>query len=114
MHFTAISGLIYWTNSVYNQHVGRSETRRLIVNQNGLTLSGSYRHPEGNSSRITGRLLGERGIELVLDGGGITFAGELNFLISGSFCCRPSMNLIIRGGSADGMTLRFDQIDNSD
>jgi PKD repeat protein len=105
--FASSAGYVFWTNYIFNSRAGRYESRRLVFDQNGLTLSGYYVHPEGNSSRLTGRLLGERGIELVLEGGGIVFSGEIGFSPSGAYCCNPSMDVLLRGGSADGMTLRF-------
>jgi len=67
-------------------------------------VEGFYRHPDGGVSHFSGVLTGERGIHLVLDGGGIEFTGEI---IIGDPTWIRSMSLTLKGGSADGKTLRF-------
>jgi len=67
-------------------------------------VQGVYRHPDGNLSPFTGTLTGERSVRFVLDGGGIEFTGDI---IIGDLTWMRHMDLRLRGGSADGRTLRF-------
>jgi hypothetical protein len=67
-------------------------------------VEGVYIHPDTSRSHFRGVLTGERGIRLVLDGGGIEFTGEI---VTGVTWGSRSMNLELKGGSADGKTLRF-------
>jgi hypothetical protein len=94
-----------WLNSMFNANANRSESRTLeITNQNGRTLTGLYRHPEGYTSPFLGELQGERGLVLELLGGGIRFTGADS---NGFNSEATRFTVHVRGGSADGMTLVF-------
>jgi len=101
-----------WTNSIFNQLMRRSEFRRLgFEAQNGASVSGFYTHPEGNTSHFSGTLTGDRSITVKLDDGTITFTGDVllrdTFGETGGYTYNRNLLLTMRGGSADGQTLRF-------
>ena len=100
-----------WSNTIYNPATRREERRTILIEfQDGATVSGYYVHPEGNRSRFSGTLSGDRSIRLLLDGGGIEFTGEVVVEDSStelSYFQKRHMTLTLKGGSADGMTLRF-------
>jgi PKD repeat protein len=94
-----------WINRFDNPSTRRQEVRRLRIDSHeGTSISGYYTHPELFDSRFTGTLSGERDVRIVLDGGGITFAGVV---VSDRYHYQSYMDLRLTGGSADGMTLRF-------
>jgi hypothetical protein len=94
-----------WTHSFSNPNANRFESRTLdITAQQGRSLAGMYRHPEGYQSPFSGELRPERGLVLELQGGGITFTGD----DSGAFNSEATrLTVHVRGGSADGLTLVF-------
>ena len=95
-----------WFNSFKNSISGSSEWRELyFLSHEGRSVSGPYRHPDYGVSPFSGTFDGAGGIELTLLGGGITFKGKLVPATWNSNY--TEMELTLRGGSADGMTLRF-------
>ena len=95
----------HWFNRFENPNNSSSEFRELrFLSHDGRSVAGSYRHPDGADSPFVGTFDGAGGIELTLLGGGITFKGRLVPSPLHSF---PDMELMLRGGSADGTTLRF-------
>ncbi len=104
-----------WIHSFENPRNRRYEFRRLgFASQTGATLTGSYTHPEGNSSRFSASLSGDRTLTITLDDRTITFTGDvlLNDEYSEtSYFQNRRLRLFMRGGSADGETLLFNQYD---
>lgn len=95
-----------WHNSIWNAAANRFEIRSLrIGTHDGLTLSGSYRHPEGWWSPFSATLDGRGGIELTLIGGGLTLRGRVRRCTGYPYYA--CFQLTAQGGSADGMTLDF-------
>jgi hypothetical protein len=93
-------------NSIWNGSAGTYEYRTLqITNQSGAQVSGSYMHPEGHYVSFEGSLSGERNITLTLLDNTVTFAGNRPAGGIGDDC--RSLTMLVRGGSADGMTLIF-------
>jgi hypothetical protein len=109
-----VNTIVYgWTNSIQNLQSKRYEFRRLsFESQAGSTVRGYYTHPEGNASHFSGSLSGDRTITLTLDEGTITFTGDvlLNDQYSEtSYFESRYLRLLVKGGSADGQTLIFNQ-----
>ena len=91
----------YWiTGSFPNPVTGQDETRYLVFTAHeGRAVAGTYRHPGGGISAFHGLLSGENEMSLVLDLGGIEFTGAILSM--------ERLRLLLRGGSADGLTLDF-------
>ncbi|HXH21972.1 MAG TPA: PKD domain-containing protein [Dehalococcoidia bacterium] len=97
-----------WYNGFYNYNRGRYEERYLdIRSQSGTSLEGIYTHPERFMTRFDGVLSGERDIMLKLEGNTITFTGADGNGIDGEV---TALSLLVRGGSADGLTLQFKKV----
>src|SRR5262245_46028932 len=91
----------------FNPTNGKSEGRHLYFRSHeGRAVSGAYIHPDDARSQLSGTFDGASGIELTLHGGGITFKGRLVPPVP-PFYPPYNMELTLRGGSADGVTLRF-------
>jgi hypothetical protein len=109
-----VNTMVYgWTHSFQNPRSSRYEFRRVAFeSQDGATVRGLYTHPEGNASRFSGSLSGDRTLTVRLDDGTITFTGDvlLNDQYSEtSYFESRYLRLAVRGGSADGQTLLFNQ-----
>jgi hypothetical protein len=99
------NNLYPWINWWYESPT--REHRSLFIDSHlGTNLTGYYDHPGGGRSRLTGTLSGERNVRLALEGGGIEFTGEV-FLDSTWPCWGSYLLLTLKGGSADGQTLKF-------
>jgi hypothetical protein len=93
-----------WFNSFYNTALRRYEGRTLSITQAGLSLKGTYAHPEGNRSAFTGELLPERTASVRLTDGTITFGNSSDVGFNSD---ATRLTVTVRGGSADGQTLTF-------
>jgi PKD repeat protein len=95
----------YWSNSTYNQSARRYESRALdIMQQSGAHVTGQYTHPEGWTTPFSGDVSASRGATLSLSDGTISFASDGT---SGFNLALTSLNVRVRGGSADGLILTF-------
>ena len=93
-----------WGNGMYNSRTQRYESRALrIVAQNGRALTGFYRHPESDETPMLGELLGDRGFRMHSADGFIDFSSKA----AGLNRSANSVDMLVRGGSADGFTLTF-------
>jgi hypothetical protein len=96
-----------WGNVIRNPSSGLTETRLLTLVQTGGSLSGSYTHPQGNSEPLHGAVEGEGTIRtLALDSRTISFSGN-TLDDNGVSPDASALKLIVKGGSADGLTLTF-------
>ena len=102
-----VASLVTYLGGYYNE--GRDEGRRLhFTAQDGRGLAGSYYGPEGSNSHFAGSISGDHNIHLLLDDGTIEFTGTVSEDTSPLNCGPlPQLTFTIRGGSADGQTLRF-------
>jgi hypothetical protein len=94
-----------WYQSFYNEGAKRYESRTLdIFAPAGRSLTGVYTHPEGWTTPFAGELVPERGVNLMLRDNTIRFTSpEVGGFNSGA----TTLNVRVRGGSADGQLLIF-------
>lgn len=97
-----------WGNVIRNPTSGITETRLLTLIQGGAgSLNGSYTHPAGNSEPLHGAVEGDGTIRtLALDSGTISFSGN-TLDQNGVLPDASALRLVVKGGSADGLTLTF-------
>ncbi|MGE3177208.1 MAG: PKD domain-containing protein [Vicinamibacterales bacterium] len=93
-----------WSSAFLNPRNKMNEYRRLIItSQSGRRLSGDYVHPSGARTPVQGELIGDRGFRVSATSGVIEFTSTAEGVdVSGQ-----TVSMAVRGGSADGMTLRF-------
>jgi hypothetical protein len=101
-----------WGNVIRNPSNGHTESRLLTLIQGpasggAATLTGNYTNPAGNTEPLRGTVDDTGTIrDLALTSGTITFNG--NTLDGNGVSPDASLlKLIVRGGSADGLTLTF-------
>jgi len=101
---------LVWIHRFTNPVNGQDEFRRLFIKSHkGRQVDGAYSHPDLSLSPFTGSLSGSHDINFVLTGGGIDFRGTVagGRRIGGTQVFH--MPLTLRGGSADGLLLLFDE-----
>jgi hypothetical protein len=83
--------------------------RRIWLVQTGPTLSGLYRGPESGDPRtdlqVTGTVVGDRKVNLTVAGGLVELTGTVEWRSGG--WDGVEMRLEVKGGSANGQTLKF-------
>jgi hypothetical protein len=101
-----------WGNVIRNPSNGLTESRLLTLIQGpatggGASLTGTYTHPAGNREPVTGTVEDTGTIRnLAVSSGAITFSGN-TLDGNGVSPDASSLKLIVKGGSADGLTLTF-------
>jgi hypothetical protein len=100
-----------WGNVIRNPSSGVIEARLLTLVQRtsstSANLTGRYTHPAGDSEALTGSVESTGTIRtLALNSGTITMSGNM---LDGNGVTpdASAMKLIVKGGSADGLTLTF-------
>jgi hypothetical protein len=99
----------FWAN-ILSPTSRRPVSRKLVLTQNGTTLSGWYAGPETQFQRVTGMLTDERTIRLRTENGAIEFTGVHGWREEDDNQ-RLVLRLSMRGGMADGALLDFDYVD---
>ncbi|HEX7793241.1 MAG TPA: PKD domain-containing protein [Vicinamibacterales bacterium] len=108
------------TNSVTTNYIGgfqnpatgRVELLKLnLLRQNATQLTGTYQNSEVGTTPLTATLSGSNHIHLRLDDGTIEMDGTFTWQPPPPFDFGHGFILNVRGGSADGTTLRFDYHD---
>jgi PKD domain-containing protein len=100
---TSIDGT--WYSFIFNPSTKRGESRVLnILTQTGKQLTGVYTHPESNTTNFTGEVTDDRSLNVVLSDQTITFRSQGPNGISSD---ANHITVMVKGGSADGMTLTF-------
>lgn len=93
-----------WSSYFYNPRTKDFEGRDLVITaQAGGVLTGRYVHPNGDATPIQGELTGERGFHLVSPDRFIEFTSAPE----GIDRYGRTVEMTVRGGSADGVTLLF-------
>jgi hypothetical protein len=101
-----------WGNVIQSPSTGLTETRLLSLVQAAASggaamLGGSYTHPAGNSEPLTGSVESDGTIRsLTLNSGTISFSGN-TLDGNGVRGDASSLKVVVKGGSADGLTLTF-------
>jgi hypothetical protein len=105
-----------WVSSFHNTAAGRDETRVLtLVQHEDGTISGTYRHPEGNTDALSGEVCGdmsghsagERPVDLRASGIHFSSPPSSYFGPFGADESVTSLLLYVEGGSADKQSLTF-------
>jgi len=96
-----------WNSGIYNAVAKRYEYRTLDIHtQDGRKITGVYTHPEGFTSPFVGDVEGDRGLNVRLTDGTISFSNAGGDGVSSD---ATEVTLTMQGGSANGQTLVFDR-----
>jgi hypothetical protein len=101
-----------WGNVIKNPSNGLTESRLLTLTQGAVSnaygsLTGTYTHPAGNTEPLTGTVEDTGTIRrLATTSGTISFSGN-TLDGEGVNPDASALKLIVKGGSADGLTLTF-------
>jgi hypothetical protein len=99
----------FWSN-ILSPASRRPVSRKLVLTQNGTTLSGWYAGPETQFQRVTGTLTDERTIRMRTENRAIEFTGVHDW-VDDDYDRRLVLRLSMRGGMAHGALLDFDYVD---